>query len=83
LPLRRRWLRGRLRPTGSVEGGLLLVWLSWASRADQLHNPSQQRLNLRPQRGILGFHFGETLFCSAHVTRLHQHRKSAGTVPRY
>src|SRR5262249_48812798 len=29
----RRWLRGRLRPSGSLAGGLLLLWLSVARRA--------------------------------------------------
>jgi hypothetical protein len=53
-----------------------------------LLDPSQQRLHLRPQggvgrpqRGFLGFHLCDTALCCAHATRLHLHRKSAGTVP--
>jgi len=82
LPLRRRWLRGRLRPSGSLEGGVLLLWLSLAKRASNSCTRAQcsvhcpQLLILLLLSGHQGFQFGNS-FLLPHASMLDPQRKSA------
>src|SRR5260221_4448288 len=47
LPLRWRWLRGRLRAIGSLECGLLLLWLSLVALASRARNSAFFAANFR------------------------------------